>query len=259
MNRPAPVSGGPPRTPTPKVLLVIPCYNEAGRLAPDRFAEFAAQHGDIAFLFVNDGSADGTRQILEALTARNPDRLLVVTLERNRGKGEAVRRGMLKGMDLKPEYIGYWDADLSTPLEEVPRFVNLYRDHPDKLVLAGARIKMMGRDIQRRAVRHYLGRVFATLASVLLDIPMYDTQCGAKLLRCTPRTRVLFEDPFCSAWLFDLEMILRMRRESREPMDTLIYEVPLNVWRDVGGSKVGYADFARSLLDLVSLRLRYRD
>lgn len=243
----------------PEVLLVIPCYNEAARLPAGRFADFSARHDEITFLFVDDGSTDGTRQVLEELSARNPDRLLVTGLERNWGKGEAVRQGLLKGIDLDPEYIGYWDADLSTPLEEVPRFVGLYRDKPNRIVLAGARVKMMGRDIQRRAVRHYLGRVFATAASLLLDIPMYDTQCGAKLLHVTSQTRALFQDPFRSGWLFDLEMMLRMRRQTGRPLEALVYEVPLNTWRDVGGSKLASTDFARAVLDLVALRLQYRD
>lgn len=241
----------------PKVLLVIPCYNEADRLPADRFADFAAQSDDFVFLFVNDGSTDGTQGVLDALAARNPRRMMSMNLDRNRGKGEAVRRGILEGLESEPAYIGYWDADLSTPLEEVPRFVDLYQDRADKVVLAGARVKLMGRDIRRRATRHYLGRVFATIASVLLDIPMYDTQCGAKLLRCTAGTRALFEEPFHSGWLFDLELILRMRRQAGTPADSLIYEVPLNTWRDVGGSKVRYSHFPRAVFDLLALRFRY--
>lgn len=242
----------------PNVLLVIPCYNEADRLPVDRFADFAAQRDDIAFLFVNDGSTDGTAGVLEELAGRNPERLMSMSLDRNQGKGEAVRRGVLEGLKLEPVYIGYWDADLSTPLDEVPRFVALYRDRADKVVLAGARVKLIGRDIRRRATRHYLGRVFATIASALLDIPMYDTQCGAKLFRCTAGTRALFEDPFHFGWLFDLELILRMRRQAGTPAECLIYEVPLNTWHDVGGSKVSYFYFVRAVFDLVALRFLYR-
>lgn len=257
MIEPAPDDRGSPTTGRPTVLLVIPCYNEADRLPVDRFEAFAARAADIAFLFVDDGSTDATRDVLDAVVRRRPERFLSMSLPDNQGKGEAVRRGILKGMELEPEYIGFWDADLSTPLEEVPRFVSLYQDKPDRLLLAGARVKMMGREIERRAVRHYLGRAFATVASLLLDIHMYDTQCGAKLLRCRPGTRALFEQPFHSSWLFDLEMLLRMRRQAGTALDTLVYEVPLNTWRDVPESKVRSWHFLRAVLDLAWLRLKY--
>jgi len=246
-----------PATAGPKVLLVIPCYNEADRLPADNFEAFAARTPDVALLFVDDGSTDVTREVLDAMVRRRPEQFDCLSLPGNQGKGEAVRRGILKGLDLEPEYIGFWDADLSTPLEEAPRFVSLYRDRPDRLLLAGARVKMMGRDIERRAVRHYLGRAFATVASLLLDIHMYDTQCGAKLLRCRPGTRALFEHPFHSSWLFDLELLLRMRRQAGTALDALVYEVPLNTWRDVPESKVRYWHFVRAVLDLAWLRLKY--
>lgn len=241
-----------------RIIIVIPCYNEAQRLPGDRFLAFAARNRDILFQFVNDGSDDATGPILEALAQRNPGQCRYLSLAGNRGKGEAVRHGILAALDLDADYVGFWDADLSTPLEEIPRFVRLYRRRPDTLVLAGARVRLMGRDIQRRAARHYLGRVFATTASALLDIRMYDTQCGAKLLRHTPGTRALFEEPFHSAWLFDLEMLLRMRRAAGLPVERLVYEVPLNAWRDVAGSKVSFRHFPRALFDLLSLRRRYR-
>lgn len=257
MNEPATDDHGSPMTAGPKVLLVIPCYNEADRLPADRFEAFAARAPDVAFLFVDDGSTDATRDVLDGLARRRPAQLGCLPLPDNQGKGEAVRRGILKGLELEPEYIGFWDADLSTPLEEVPRFVSLYRDRPDRLLLAGARVKMMGREIERRAVRHYLGRAFATVASLLLDIHMYDTQCGAKLFRRRPGTRDLFDRPFLSGWLFDLEMLLRMRRQAGTALDALVYEVPLNTWRDVPESKVRSWHFLRAVLDLVRLRLKY--
>lgn len=245
-----------------KALLVIPCYNEADRLPVERFVNFTARHDDIGFVFVNDGSTDGTQSVIDRLAAGNPDVFFSLALTHNQGKAEAVRTGILKAVEEEVEFVGFWDADLSTPLEEIPRFMNLYREMPDKLMLAGARVKLMGRTIERRAVRHFLGRVFATAASMLLDIQMYDTQCGAKLLRLSPDTGNLFQQPFHSRWLFDLELIMRIRRrEGSGPdrsMPPLIQEVPLNVWRDVSGSKISYLYFFWAFFDLLALRIRYR-
>jgi dolichyl-phosphate beta-glucosyltransferase len=245
----------------PKVLLVIPCYNEAERLPAQSFIDFSAEHPDISFLFVNDGSTDHTQGVIDGLSTLKPAQFSSLALERNLGKAGAVRLGMLEAVKGDAEYIGFWDADLSTPLDEISRFVHLYQTIPDTIMLAGSRVKLMGRSIRRRASRHYLGRIFATVASMLLDIEMYDTQCGAKLFRRSRDTERLFLQPFHSRWLFDLELILRIRNQvgapGRHPMDTLIHEVPLNTWRDVSGSRIPYPYFFWAFFDLLSLRLRY--
>lgn len=245
----------------PHILLVIPCYNEVDRLPIKHFDAFAAQYDDIGFLFVNDGSTDATQTVIDDLVNRNPSSFSSVKLDRNRGKAEAVRSGILEAIKWNPRYVGFWDADLSTPLEEVVRFADLYRDMPDKIMLAGSRVKLMGRCIERRVTRHYLGRIFATAVSVLLDIRMYDTQCGAKLFRCTPLLEPLFETRFHSKWLFDIELVLRIRQAiapGNGQIESRIYEVPLNAWRDVSGSKIGYLYFIWAVFDLLALRLRYR-
>lgn len=245
----------------PNILLVIPCYNEADRLPTEHFAAFAARHDNVGFLFINDGSTDRTQSVIDGLANRNPSLFRSMQLDRNMGKAEAVRTGILEAMKSNPEYIGFWDADLATPLDELIRFADLYRRMPDKIMLAGARVKLMGRSIERRAVRHYLGRIFATAVSALLDIQMYDTQCGAKLFRCTPLIEPIFETSFHSRWLFDIELVLRIRRATAQngtSIESRIYEVPLNAWRDVSGSKISYPYFAWAVFDLLMLRLRYR-
>jgi dolichyl-phosphate beta-glucosyltransferase len=242
-------------------LIVIPCYNETGRIALDEFDRFAEAHPSVHFLFVNDGSTDDTLARLRELEASAPGRCSVLDRQPNRGKAEAVRVGMLAAIERGATYAGYWDADLATPLREIPRFVRMLDDHPDREVLFGSRVKLLGRTIERRALRHYLGRVFATVASETLGLAVYDTQCGAKLFRVTPEIAALFGEPFCTNWIFDVELIARMiqqRRGStlRDPAEA-IYEVPLDQWVDVPGSKVRPGDFLVAIWEIAKIRRRY--
>ncbi len=243
----------------PRTLIVVPCFNEAQRLPTRTFLDFAERADEVDFLFVNDGSTDATLATLETLASRRPERFSVLDQQPNRGKAEAVRVGMREACRRAPAYAGYWDADLATPLEEIPRFVEIFEARPACEMVFGARVQLLGRTIERSSVRHYAGRVFATAASRVLDLPVYDTQCGAKLFRCAPHVCALFEEPFCSRWIFDVEIIARRRtgRAGGGDVRNAIYELPLRQWRDVAGSKVAPKDFLRALLDLYRIRRRY--
>ena len=111
-------------------------------------------------------------------------------------------------------------------------------------------------------VRHYTGRIFATSVSLVLDLPIYDTQCGAKMFRCSETTSVLFKDPFVSRWIFDVEIVARLLQE-RGPeafrgTRSVLVEFPLQEWEDVSGSKIRTTDFPKALLDLWRIRSHYR-
>ncbi len=245
----------------PSTTIVVPCYNEAGRLPVDAFREFSDQHPEVRFLFVNDGSSDGTDAVLEALRRADPNHFSTLPQPRNRGKAETVRLGMLHALAQAPRYAGYWDADLATPLDEIPRFIGALEAHPERDVCFGARVQLLGRTIERRALRHYLGRVFATVASLMLELPVYDTQCGAKLFRSSPQTSALFAEPFCVSWTFDVELIARMKRDAAAGSESdpgqRIYELPLDRWRDVAGSKVKSGDFVKALLEMLRIWHKY--
>ena len=240
-------------------VIVIPCYNERRRLDADSFREFLLDHENIGFLLVNDGSTDGTRELLEELALGNPERLCVLHLEHNSGKAEAVRRGLLEAAAIGAEYAGFWDADLATPLEAIPEFVDHLDLHPEVAMIFGARVRLLGRQIERRPMRHYLGRLFATTASLVLGVPLYDTQCGAKLFRMGPEIVRLFEAPFRSRWIFDVEIVARFLAQPRtQGASDLIHETPLERWRDVAGSKVRATDFLRAFFELWTIGRIYR-
>ncbi len=240
--------------------IVVPCYNEAKRLDAEQFREFVAD-GLTGFLFVDDGSSDATGSILSQLAASEPERLGLLTLERNCGKAEAVRQGLIEALKESPVAVGYWDADLATPLSAIPLLSGVLEERPEVQVVLGSRVRLMGRQIDRYARRHYLGRVFATAASLILRLPVYDTQCGAKMLRNTDRLPQILREPFRASWTFDVELLARFLWSDPpgslpDPMRT-IYEYPLPMWRDVGGSKLHVSDYPRAVADLLTIYLSY--
>lgn len=246
----------------PVTTLIVPCFDEAGRLDPAPFLAFVDAHPEVRLLFVDDGSADDTLAVLQGMAAERPDQLDVLALAPNRGKAEAVRRGMLHVLAGDTAYVGYWDADLATPLAFVPDFVRLLVERPRLEMVLGARVKLLGREVQRRPLRHYFGRVAATMASWLLGLPVYDTQCGAKLLRVGPGTAALFAEPFSTRWAFDVELLARWRGQhpgvAGEAAGDFLVEVPLLRWLDVHGSKVKATDLLRAPWDLLRIAWRYR-
>ena len=103
--------------------LVVPCYNEAGRLTPEAYLERVGHAGDVDFLFVDDGSRDATPAILADMARRGGGHIAVLTLSQNVGKAAAVQRGVLAAFERQPDFVGFWDADLATPLSELPAFM----------------------------------------------------------------------------------------------------------------------------------------
>jgi dolichyl-phosphate beta-glucosyltransferase len=236
------------------LALVVPCYNEATRLDPAAFVHFLTNHPGARLVMVDDGSVDGTWGILEQIRAAAPAPVTAIRHPKNRGKAEAVRAGILAALAGKPAVVGFFDADLATPLRVVDDFMALLRTRPDVEFVLGSRVLLMGRDVKRKAVRHYLGRVFATAVSLALDLPVYDTQCGAKMLRVNAATATLFATPFRSRWIFDVELIARYLRlpvgSGEAPRRDRLYELVLPVWHDKPGSKLRWYDFVRAMVEV---------
>lgn len=247
----------------PALHIVVPCYNEAKRFNAAEFRAFATHSPDVSFLLVNDGSTDDTLGILEALARDCPQQFEVHDLPRNRGKAEAVRQGLLQILPAKPPFVGFWDADLSTPLDAVPDLLAIFDEQPHIDIVMAARVQLLGREIARRPARHYAGRVFATLASMLLKLAVYDTQCGAKLFRTNHSFAESLTEPFETDWVFDVELLRRLaiarKRAGQTPLEEATCEFPLRRWTDVAGSKLKATDFPVALLDLAKIYLRYRD
>jgi len=238
-----------------RTTIVVPCYNEAARFDVGAFERALEEMPGLAWLFVDDGSSDSTRDVLETFARKHQARARVLALEHNSGKAQAVRTGLRAAFASDAEYCGFWDADLATPLDEIPRFVEVLETNPTLELVIGSRVKLLGRSIERNPVRHYLGRIAATLASILLELPVYDTQCGAKLFRNTSAMGSLFETPLTTGWVFDVEILARLIRNRRDAglasAESVIYELPLRHWHDVAGSKIRPGDYARAFVEVL--------
>ena len=240
-----------------KTIITIPCYNETNRLPVSKFRKFLQAGNNISFIFVNDGSKDNTLSVIEHLADSCGNKVKVLDFMHNKGKAEAVRQGIKSSFSNEPDIVGFWDADLATPLSAIFDFLKVYEKLPKIKWIFGARVKLLGRKIIRNEIRHYTGRVFATATSIILNLPIYDSQCGAKLFKNDNLLQEIFHEPFKSKWIFDVELIARLKKLSldQELARKIIYEYPLYEWTDISGSKLKITDFFSAPKDLLNIWL----
>ncbi len=220
--------------------------------------KFIISTSNVTLCLANDGSVDNTLILLQSLQKQFPDRVIVIDNELNKGKGETIRSSMLKMLsDFKFNYIGYMDADLSTPFEEIYHLFINASTHDKNILTMGCRLKRIGADVIRPNGRHYLGRVFATFVSLSLGLPIYDTQCGAKVLK-TEALATVFQKPFFSKWFFDVELIKRLLIVYQKSFcKTTIMEIPLNKWHAVKGSKIKPIYYFKAPFELLKIHINY--
>jgi dolichyl-phosphate beta-glucosyltransferase len=241
-----------------QVALIIPCYNEALRLQPQKIVEYVKQQTNTIVYMVNDGSTDNTLVLLNDLAALH-ERILVYDLNQNSGKAEAIRQTIMYINNTNDNFdvVGFIDADFAAPLSEVPVLVN-EMEVKKALIASGARVKILGRNIHRSGMRHYLGRIFATYSVTLLELPNYDTQCGLKLFTKSI-AQDIFAEPFISSWFFDIEIFVRTQKKIGK-IDYLksVIEVPLNEWKEIKGSKLKSIDFIKAPFEVLKIYRKYK-
>lgn len=242
--------------------VVIPCFNEAERLNVDTFAEYVCDNDEIELVFVDDGSLDSTLESAQAVSERAGSSVSVLRLEENCGKAEAVRQGMLWAARRRFAAIAFWDADLATPLETIPDFVEVLNRHSNVEVVWGTRLPLMGHTIDRDAIRRQTGKLFSASSAAAVGVGIRDALCGAKMFRTGPMLDAILARPFSSRWIFDVEILARLdvllKATGGLSVQETLYEFPVDAWYEIAGSRLRMTDFLRATVELTDLCLRYR-
>ena len=248
--------------PPDSCAVVIPCFNEADRLNVDAFAEFVCDSDDVELIFVDDGSSDETLKSAQLVSEKAGSSVSVLRLEKNCGKAEAVRQGMLWAAQREFSVIAFWDADLATPLETIPEFLEVLSKHSTVEVVWGTRLPLMGHAIDRDAIRRQTGRLFSAASAAAVGVGIRDALCGAKMFRTGPILDAILARPFSSRWIFDVEILARLdillKSTGASPVQEALYEFPLNAWYEIAGSRLRMTDFLRAAVELTDLCWQYR-
>lgn len=213
----------------PDLSVVIPAFNEQSRIARsiERIDRYATERLiELECLVVDDGSVDQTRRQAEAVLSAGRGRVL--RIERHRGKGHAVRRGVLEA---RGTWVLITDADLSTPIEEHRPLQTAAESAQADIVIGSRGLASSRVDVPQSAPRRVLGVGFNTLVRLATGLPFRDTQCGFKLLH-RDRCRPLFESMRIDGYAFDVELLVLCRLFGRS-----VVEAPVR-WSDSGDSRV---------------------
>jgi dolichyl-phosphate beta-glucosyltransferase len=234
----------------PFLTVVVPAFNEERRLGAtlERIAGWLEARGlDGEVVVVDDGSSDGTARVAaDQLKGR---RGRVLRQPENRGKGAAVRRGLL-------EAHGRWvllsDADLSSPIEEYDVLAEAVRDRDADVAIGSRALRESRVEVRQNLVRQTMGKTFNLAIRTMTGLPFRDTQCGFKLMD-RERVRPLFEKMVVDRFAFDVELLFLCRK-----FGLRVVEVPV-VWRNAPGSKVSiFRDPVNMLADVARVRWRFR-
>ena len=234
----------------PPFSVVIPCFNEAARIGATlrvTLDYLTANAPESELIVVNDGSTDGTGTIAREILAETNVATRLLENFPNRGKGAAVRFGLLAAR----EPIGLFsDADLSTPLTETPKLIDPIANGEIDIAVGSRALDRSLIGIHQPWRREQGGRVFNVLVRVATGLPFWDTQCGFKAFRlevCRPILEAAQVDGFA----FDVELLLLARRAGLR-----IREIPVR-WNHAQGSKVSFLrDSLRMLREVIALRAR---
>lgn len=237
--------------------VVIPCYDEAKRLLSDDFKSFVHKNLGYHLCFVNDGSKDNTLEVLEELRKGKEDYISIYNCEKNGGKAEAVRLGMLHlAKQNQFDYIGFLDADLSTNFDDFQDLVNTISTS-DYQIVSGSRMSRMGADIAKESARKIISQTINFIIRKTLGMEINDTQCGAKIMT-KEIVKKTFQKKFLTRWLFDVEIFMRMKKVyGLEESKKLICEKPLNRWVHVDGSKLSFKDSFKIMGQIGQIAIHY--
>lgn len=232
-----------------KLSVVIPVYNEAHRLHHnilDKTAFLNTQEFEYEIIIVDDGSTDGTKSILET-EANNNSKIRVLSYIPNKGKGFAVRRGVLAA---KGEYIFFIDADGSTPIMYLHSMLSILESGNANVVIGSRNLKESNREVPQPIWRQALGRIGNILIRNFLSLKVKDTQCGFKGFT-KKAAREIFRKATINRWGFDFEVLV-----IANVLKLKVVEVPVR-WMDSEGSRFQMiGGSVTTLLELLQVKLQ---
>ena len=236
------------------LFMIVPCFNEEKRINLDywnKMSEIPNAH----WIFVNDGSSDGTKSLLNQISNSS-----VINLERNAGKAEAIRKGISDTFDKNPAEIfqvGYLDADSAFEIEDIKNVVMLSFSKGSTFdSYWGSRVALSGRNITRNNLRHILSRILITIFGYSMGNLPYDPQTGFKIFKFNKEQMAIFDRNFETKWFVDIEILLRFKAVNGK--DMRIWEEPVNTWKDIEGSKIQGLELITVFRDLVKILLIIR-
>jgi dolichyl-phosphate beta-glucosyltransferase len=232
----------------PPFSIVVPCFNEAARICETlriTLEYLTANAPQSELIVVNDGSTDATARIARERLDSTTIKTRLLENFPNRGKGAAVRSGLLAAQ----EPIGlFFDADLSTPLEETPKVIEPIANGDIDIAFGSRALDRSLIGVHQPWRREQAGRVFNLLVRVATGLPFWDTQCGFKAFRLDA-CRPLLESARVIGFAFDVELLYLAQRAGLR-----IREIPVR-WNHAEGSKVSFfRDSLRMLREVIALR-----
>lgn len=231
------------------ISIILPCYNEELRLRPtveSIINYFSHKQDKIELIIVNDGSKDGTLELIKELVQQYPITVKFLTYEINRGKGYATKLGMLAA---EGKLILYNDADGASPVEEIEKLIDAINSGYD-IAIGSRALASENTQVKTNVFRKIIGRIFSFFVSLIILGKIKDTQCGFKLFT-QESAKFLFTRQTAERFSFDVEILFLAQKNKLK-----IAEVPIN-WTNVPGSKVNLiGDSLNMFFDLLQYRLK---
>lgn len=233
-------------------VIIIPCFNEEKRFDQEHFRNLLKIE-NVSWIFVNDGSTDGTQTLLDSFCKRYGAKLIQLTL--NQGKSEAIRSGLISAHRWFPEavWFGYLDADGAFDVADIAKLQKIAsQDSHDADAYFSSRVKLSGRKIIRKSYRHAIGRVIVTYFSFFVEGLPYDTQTGYKLFKASEMFSQSIQTKFKTKWFIDIELIIRMSKINTKLIN--IWEEPVSSWCDISGSKIDAGEILRLIREILYIQ-----
>lgn len=257
------------------VVIVVPVFNEIQRFDIKYWEEILSAK-DVGLIFVNDGSSDGSKEMLdnsiEYLSKVFPSsRSTVIHLNRNYGKSYAVQTGIKAAyrLDENPQTLVFLDSDGAFLSSEILEKINNYKYiqicnaseiHCGLPYFWSSRVALSGTKIDRKLSRHYLNRIIMTILCWGMPVAPYDSQAGFKIFPACHHVLNLFNHSFRTKWLFDLELYMRINELNLLGLNNPgrsdkkgVIEFPIQYWRDVPGSKISLRTYLPIFIEVLVL------